>query len=179
MGIERKLPSEMTTHEIILVNKSRLFERTDETERYWQRSPRITYSAEGTPRVRAYVLDEDAYMGYIEKSAYVGVAFLPDEIVIETYFANSVSKAHIWYSYNEQTQVATKHTETKDTEGQSILPMAPTDTESEQNAKEISWYLRVLANDLVPTYEWQHQEDVRRQGWNGSVPFTFTLPQLQ
>jgi hypothetical protein len=173
-----KRPSPSTA-ELIAAQKEKLLARTEETQRYQVRGPRVSYAQDGTPRIRAFVLDEDAYMGYIEDSAYVGVVFLNDEILIEVYYPHSSSKSHRWYSFNETTGVATKHVETKDTAGHEELPIEPTSAEIQKNAEDIMWYLREIDDDLVATFEWQHQDDVRRQEWNGKVPFMFDLEQLQ
>lgn len=62
----------------------------------------VTHSANGTPRVRAYVVDEDAYMGYIEHSAFYGIAPSETEAgtyVLESYFPNSTSKSHYLWKF--------------------------------------------------------------------------------
>jgi hypothetical protein len=168
-----------TVAEIIASQRSVLLARTEQKQRNWQMGPRVSFAEDGSPRIRAFVLDEDAYMGYIEDSAYVGVAFMPDEVVIEVYYPYSTSKSHRWYSFNEATGIATKHVETKDTEGHFELPIEPTQPEIEKNAQDIIWYLRELDDDMVLTFEYQHQEDVRRQKWNGKEPFMFSLDQLK
>lgn len=165
--------------EIIATQKDKLLARTESNMRNSPMGPRVSFADDGTPRIRAFVLDEDAYMGYIEDSAYVGAVFMPDEIVIEVYYPYSTSKSHRWYSFNETTGIATKHVETKDTDGHAELPIEPTEAEIVKNAQDIIWYLRELDDDMVPTFEYQHQEDVRRQKWNGKEPFMFSLDQLK
>lgn len=179
MSYEYKFAPVMSTHDIVMDSKERLMLRTDDLRQYWQGGPRLSYTSDGTPRIRADKINEDAYMGHLEGTAYIGVAFMPNEILIEAYYPYSAQKSHIWYSYNEETKVATKHKETIDTEGYSELPMPPTEIESEQNANDISWYLRVLAYDLVPTFEWQHNDDLERQKLRGKEPFMFELEQLR
>lgn len=66
----------------------------------------VTQSEHGTPRVRAYVLDDDAGLGYFDYNAYYGLA--PSEqtegaFVLESYFDKGSSNSHYRWKFNPET----------------------------------------------------------------------------
>jgi hypothetical protein len=125
------------------------------------------------------VLDDDAYMGYLSDTHYLGVVFLEQELLVEAYYPYSENRYHEWLSINYETGVATSHVETKNTLAQDELPIPPTQIESDKNVIRLLSLLRPMGNTLVPSFEWQHEEDKRRQDWNGKEPFMLHLEQLQ
>lgn len=117
---------------------------------------RVTQSAAGNERIRAFIPDEDGYAGWLENAYYAGVAFVNHngerKYLAEQHFPHQRSKPTYFWEFSLDTGSIT-FIRTEGTEATPTLDLPITADEDHE-----SYFLR-LTKDLAHAYRFNDYEN--------------------
>ena len=134
----------------------------------------ITESAKGDRRVRAYIPDEDASVGYIEDSSYIGLAEVagsePPKYVAERHYPNAHragKPTFTWEFTPENDELLMQYIKT----ARADEPVLDLPAVADESGAEDFWQAAHELRIALPyeDYEKRRSEDI----------YDFTLPELQ